>query len=712
MDSKTRTGIFALVLALLLTLAGCGAASPGQDSPGAPSEGSSSPAPAAPDTPSPSETPASETPAASEAPVPSEPPAADDEAIRVSTAEEFLNAVAPGAVIELAPGTYNLTEYLREAPDSISDYVVRLFADGWQAEIRDVDGLTIRGAEGGKVEILAEPRYADVLSFTDCSDIEIGNVTFGHTPEPGHCEGAVLQFDHCGGVGLSGLDLYGCGTYGVTADHTFGLTLKDCVIRDCTYGIIDLSFCSDAVLEGCTLKDNSGFDMLSVNGSCVLFDGCSFTGNTGDSFLPSYYYRGSESGVRFESCSFDRWESQCLNEELKGCGNYVIGNDCAFKVEPGRRIVHASSMEQLIENIAPDTQIMLAPGKYNLSDTLSELLAREGEDFNDSRKFVRIEEVYDGPELVVTGVSGLTIASESGSAADTEIVTDPRYADVLCFENCSGTGITGLTLGHTETGDCSGSVLCFVGCGDTVLHGLDLYGCGVYGITANECGLLSCFDSTVRDCEYGALEFYGARGRHMLLNCVMTGSGGGGSYYADDESGGEFYFCRCTFGDRESSGLFYLASGGVIAAEDCSWSDAADYTEYYYEDYESDYEPTALDTSCLRVVSFDEQVLTSDEYYICYETVDNLSGDVSFESDDVRFLTFEEDGSGCFWTDDEKGRPFKYAMDSAYSCSLSFDDGANASFGLYADKGGAAPFGEEGDVWLALYLDGETLWFY
>ena len=86
---------------------------------------------------------------------------------------------------------------------------------------------------------------------------------------------------------------------------------------------------------------------------------------------------------------------------------------------------------------------------------------------------------------------------------------------------------------------------------------------------------------------------------------------------------------------------------------------------------------------------------------------------MSFEtSDEVRFLTFEEDGRGCFWTDNEKGRPFNYEMNSAYSCTISFDDGGKASFGLYADQGGALPDSEEGTIWLALYLEDEVLWCY
>lgn len=423
MDKKLNICAFMLALLLLVSLAGCGGASD-----------------------------------KGEPPTPPEESVAEDEVIYVSTAGEFLGAIAPDVVIELAPGTYNLTEYLRETSDKVSDYVARGFTDGWQTEIHEVERLTIRGAKGGKVEVVAEPRYSDVLYFNDCSDIAIENITFGHTIEQGNCEGAVLAFDYCRKISLDGLDLYGCGTYGVVADHTVGIALKDCIIRECSYGIVDL-LSSDGVFEDCTFRDNGGFDMLSLNGSFAHFEGCSFTGNEGSSFLPAYYHSDSESGARFERCSFGRWESQRINEELKDHDNFVIEKDCKF--------------------------------------------------------------------------------------------------------------------------------------------------------------------------------------------------------------------------EAEDSGFF------------------------------------PLDMTRLKVASFDAKVLTAEECYILYEIIDSKSGEVSFEtSDDVRTLTFEEGGRGCFWTDNEKGRPFNYEMKNAYSCAISFDDGAKATFGFYADQGGALPGSGEGSMWLALYLEDEALWFY
>lgn len=455
MNKKLNICTFAMLLLVLVSLAGCGEASDKVESAGTTEQAAiETPEPILPD--------------------PTTPPeesVAEDKVVLVSTASEFLEAIAPGVIIELAPGTYNLTEYLRKASDNVSDYVVRSFNDGWQAEIHEVEGLTIRGAKEGKVEVVAEPRYCDVLYFNDCSDIVIENITFGHTIEQGNCQGAVLAFDYCRKISLDGLDLYGCGTYGVVADHTVGITLKDCIIRECSYGMVDL-LSSDTVFEGCTFRDNGGFDMLSLSGSFAHFEGCSFTGNKGDSFLPAYYHSDSESGARFEGCTFGRWESQRLNEELKDTGIFVIGDDCQF---------------------------------------------------------------------------------------EDEITEDPDYS----------------------------------------------------------------------------------------------------------------------------------------------------------EESQKDNEFVALDMARLKVASFDAQVLTAKEYFILYQIIDSKYGEVSFEtSDDVRFLTFEEDGRGCFWTDNEKGRPFNYEMRNEYSCVLAFDDGTKANFGFYADQGGALPGSEEGSMWLALYLEDEALWFY
>ncbi len=254
-------------------------------------------------------------------------PEPEDTAIHVNTAIDLLNAIAPGAEIEIEPGTYNLTEAMRDAPDYISEYVYSTFNDGFQADIMDVNGLVIRGSKEGKVELVAEPRYCDVLCFKNCSDITLENITLGHTIEPGHCEGSVIELDDCQNITLNDLDLYGCGTYGVAANVVSVLDLNNCTIHDCTYGIIDLIECSDVAMKDCTLRDNRGYDMLSMNNAFITCEGCTFTGNTGDTFLPSYYSQNNVGG-RFYACTFGPWESERVSVESKALENFVLGNDC------------------------------------------------------------------------------------------------------------------------------------------------------------------------------------------------------------------------------------------------------------------------------------------------------------------------------------------------------------------------------------------------
>ena len=190
--------------------------------------------------------------------------------------------------------------------------------------------------------------------------------------------------------------------------------------------------------------------------------------------------------------------------------------------------------------------------------------------------------------------------------------------------------------------------------------------------------------------------------------CSFTGNEGDSflpAYYQSDSESGA-HFERCTFGRWESQRLNEERKDreSFVIGEDCQFEGGESQEDSVF---------VALDMTRLKVASFDTKVLTAEGYYILYEIIDSISGEVSFEtSDDVRFLTFEEDGRGCFWTDNEKGRPFDYEMKNEYACALYFDDGAKANIGFYVDQGGALPGRVEGSMWLALYLDGEALWFY
>ncbi|MBO4915159.1 MAG: hypothetical protein J5449_08125, partial [Oscillospiraceae bacterium] len=147
-----------------------------------------------------------------------------------------------------------------------------------------------------------------------------------------------------------------------------------------------------------------------------------------------------------------------------------------------------------------------------------------------------------------------------------------------------------------------------------------------------------------------------------------------------------------------------------ITVEDCGWSEITAFPELSWEFDEN--APVALDTTRVKTAPFDAAVLADAHFFICYETVNRQSGDVTFESAAMKLLVFEKGGEGYLLDDGGAQRSFSYAMDSDYSCVLRFDDGGEGTLGLCADQGGALPGSEEGSLWLQLYLGDKVLWFY
>lgn len=154
------------------------------------------------------------------------------------------------------------------------------------------------------------------------------------------------------------------------------------------------------------------------------------------------------------------------------------------------------NVDQLLDAIAPDTEIILKPGTYNLCDAKN----YGGETGSDYYSWVG---GYDGSELLIRGVENLII--RGSGRLSTNIETDPRWADVIQFQNASNITLEGFTAGHTEQGECSGGVLYMEGCNNVTMNDLGLYGCGVVGLTADLCSNVSLTGSEIYECSSSAV---------------------------------------------------------------------------------------------------------------------------------------------------------------------------------------------------------------
>ncbi|MBQ2961232.1 MAG: right-handed parallel beta-helix repeat-containing protein [Oscillospiraceae bacterium] len=156
-------------------------------------------------------------------------------------------------------------------------------------------------------------------------------------------------------------------------------------------------------------------------------------------------------------------------------------------------IIKVSNVDELLAAIGSDRVICLEPGKYELS-------AAEGFGTASGENWYW-KECYDGFELVIHDVKNLEFLGEEGA----EIVTRPRYANVLRIDSCTNLSIVTVAAGHTiEDGFCTGGVILLENSKYISLHGCSLYGCGTVGIYAENCENVDAVGCEIYDCSnYG-----------------------------------------------------------------------------------------------------------------------------------------------------------------------------------------------------------------
>jgi len=157
--------------------------------------------------------------------------------------------------------------------------------------------------------------------------------------------------------------------------------------------------------------------------------------------------------------------------------------------------VTVKNVDQLLAAIAPNTEIILQPGTYNLCKAKT-YGGETGSDYYSWSKG------YDGYELVIHNVENLTI--QGSGRLSTTIETNPRWANVIRFITAANVTLEGFTAGHTDQGECSGGVLYLEGCNDISMNDLGLYGCGVVGLTAELCKNVHLTGSEIYDCSSSA----------------------------------------------------------------------------------------------------------------------------------------------------------------------------------------------------------------
>ena len=484
-------------------------------------------------------------------------PAAAENETRVTTVDELLAAIAPDTVIELAPGSFDLSTASNYGEDTHNPYYSwNEVYDGFELVLHNVKNLTIRGAGMGETTLAAVPRYANVLRFSGCRGIHIEALTAGHTTEPGFCTGGVLYFDGSEGCTVDGCGLYGCGILGVRARDCRDLTVRNSDIYECSYGAMSVGQCRNVRVENCDVHDHgmrpdqgSALNLFDANYSdgfvvvdCRIHDNdaqyllnTSYTKNAvflsnevQNNSFESAIFSFAEYGATVDGC---RFADNRLRGGWYGNTGGIFATDAEGKaLEPAA--FDAMTLRELDPNaiLAPvpvSGSMELAKGGSVSVTNVDELLSAIGPDRTiilDGELFdlstasnyggIGTEYYYwaenvDGPQLVIHDVNGLSIQAQNTESGATTLAAIPRYADVIYFRDCDNLFLGGFTAGHTrEPGACSGGVLRFEGCNGVMLEKMRLFGCGILGIQASQCTSLDILRTEIYECSQGAAQFF------------------------------------------------------------------------------------------------------------------------------------------------------------------------------------------------------------
>ncbi len=585
-----RTSL-ALALALLLLLTGCGmAVGPKTQTAVVTSAG---PAPLAASIPE-SHSAETVTPIGNAAEMPLPAAILPDTVIDVSTVDEFLNAIGPDRVIRLADGVYNLTQASTYGQSVNNEYWYWEDGyDGFQLRLFGVRNLHIRGSSAETCSIVTEPRYANVLSFSGCEELELRGLNIGHTPGQGYCSGGVVNLESCSGVAIVACDLYGCGTLGISASNCRNVVASNTVIRDCTYGAVeayssrDIRFVDGKILNCGISKDPAwgdgwtGFNLIradtctfvavvnsEIRGNVVqtLFAssstlgfyvlGCEITGNTigaqyegiddaGRAFSSSmgavFDVTGKELVLSHSSFKENELKSLFFNEAESFYGEHYSSNPVVdFFGNPLDQAAiegmsHGTFPLDRFLSLIPADPAGVSPAQTDIPDgtftevhvtTADEFLAAisnytvihvdtELMDFSTASNYGGYGGDYyywvdnfDGPGLVITGVTGLHIMGQGKDL--TTLQATPRYSEVLFFDSCRDISISDLTAGHRKEapGSCSGDVLEFLYCSQVIISNCGLFGCGVNGIVAEQCSDFNTNNTEIYDCSWTGAQLY------------------------------------------------------------------------------------------------------------------------------------------------------------------------------------------------------------
>ena len=191
--------------------------------------------------------------------------------IEVANVQELVAQIGSNRELRLAPGTYDLGEAMPARGKS-----ARCTIDTGLA-IYNVHDLKLVGSGAGETKIISPIVESDVLTFTECSNIQVKDLSVGHRVIPGGCQGDAVVVRDSRNVEFLRTDLYGCGQFSLTLRFVDNILVKDSKLHDCSYGLVDSYGVRNGKFVDTQFDHTGKLSAINISNVAVMsFENCRF----------------------------------------------------------------------------------------------------------------------------------------------------------------------------------------------------------------------------------------------------------------------------------------------------------------------------------------------------------------------------------------------------------------------------------------------------
>lgn len=239
------------------------------------------------------------------------------EVIHVASVDELMENLADHTVICLAPGEYDISDWVKRNVSKLPHYdwndlddAATRFDGGVYVEdeegiyfsIAYLDDCTLRSEEFDNPAIIVNTNPdCNVLNLGQCENVTLDRICFKNLATDGEYICATLLVSRCQDMNLNCCRFDGNKvTNGISVLDSMTLFADGCEILNCENGLIQTSDSYDITFANSTFRDSNGDVLIETMGGLLSFANSEFMNLTGALMYPD---RVSETS--FYNCEFD-----------------------------------------------------------------------------------------------------------------------------------------------------------------------------------------------------------------------------------------------------------------------------------------------------------------------------------------------------------------------------------------------------------------------